>query len=856
MAAESKDNYYTKTQADDEFVSSNEGAEIQNRLDVILEQTPVQDIDTLSLETTETKTGVWYGGIHSEGTTAGWKYYIINNDGYTTLDVDVFSGNSSTNNPYCIYFYSDRYIFDDTTYISGAIPCTKAGDEKKEIITIPEHTKAIIVNHRTSSGDISVFASGYQESGRIVDIENEIDSILNSEEKVKDGLVIAVVDSSNSTKINRDAYEITITEQDVGVPLAAYLTYYDYYGLSGSTPVGLTIGGHTFTADEIGKQVYFTPLAEDVGKSLGLALRYAGNDDKKVWWEYLEDLGATVIPVCWSGASLTAHEESNLIRKTSHSWHDAQIRKLGVRIPGSMQRRAPDIIIMIRGLNDMTHAPYSLLTDGYFDNMDWSYPTTDEVTGGWGIKEGLSLWIKKVRDAYPFSKICIATQRSIKRINCSKFPINNGLYSLPQLNNALREAANFFGCHTIDLDRNGMTFENIYPYYVDDSSTIPTHTNNNGHKAIARQAIIDLKSKLDFIHLDHDGRESSLKMNVVYNLSNVTSTNNETIATLGEAYTTTLSPIENTTVVIRQNNADITSSAYNVSTGVVTISSVNGDIEIEASSSVTSYNIVNTLTNVTNSNNSSTIPEHNIYSAELISDAGYIKDSVTVTMGGADITSSVYSDGFISIPSVTGDIEITATATATIGGSYQIHNAQTGILNGAAPTQLNKSDLSKSITKFQTTTNISSGKGYALGGIYGKIFTATQSISDHIEFGTGSGGNTGVIPQANTKYISVCSNINQATSTLTIYAGNDESLTTPLGSGSRTATVSYPYSLYGSYSTSNQNYNTNFKLIETKLYDTSNNLIRDYVPATRLSDSVLGAYDKLTGEFVPIVVDQ
>ena len=669
-------------------------------------------------------------------------------------------------------------------------------------------------------------------------------------------MIISVLGASTSTKLDKDAYELTITEQDIGVPLSAYLTYYDYYGLSGSTPVGLTIGGHTFTDSEIGQEVYFTPTAEDVGKSLGLALRYAGNDNTKVWWEYLEDMGATVVPVCWSGSSITSHEESTKIRRTSYSWHDAQIRKLGVRVPGSMQRKAPDIIIMNRGGNDMTHAPYGLLTDGYFDDWDWSYPTTDEVTGGWGIKEGLSLWIKKVRDAYPFARIIIATGYNLKRINCSKFPVNNGLYSLPQLNDAYREAARFFGCQTIDFDCNGMTFENIYPEYINDSASIPTHPNNKGHAMLAKQAIIDLKSKVDFLHLDHEDRNSKLKMKINYVLSNVTSSNTDTSIALGETYTTTLSPTESTVVTIRQGGADITSKVYNASTGVVTINPVDGNISIEASWAGTSYTITNNLTHVINLNSETTIPELNTYDAWLSSDDGYIKDSVTITMGGTDITSTVYSDGHIIIPSVTGNVVITASAIETTGGSYKIFNKRTGLLNGASPTSYNMSNLSKAIVTFNTTDNLATSGGGAAGGIYAKIFCTFYNKSGHIEFGTAASSLTGVIPQTNTKYIAVFDNINQATSSLTIYAGDDESLTTPLGTTTRTATVNWPYAIYGTYSDTNQGYTTAVELYSTKLYDTTGNLVRDYVPATRLSDSVQGSYDRLTGEFIPIVVDQ
>lgn len=48
------------------------------------------------------------------------------------------------------------------------------------------------------------------------------------------------------------------------------------------------------------------------------------------------------------------------------------------------------------------------------------------------------------------------------------------------------------------------------------------------------------------------------------------------------------------------------------------------------------------------------------------SSLGYVVTSVTVTMGGADITSTAYNNGVITIANVTGDILITASATEVI----------------------------------------------------------------------------------------------------------------------------------------------------------------------------------------------
>lgn len=74
--------------------------------------------------------------------------------------------------------------------------------------------------------------------------------------------------------------------------------------------------------------------------------------------------------------------------------------------------------------------------------------------------------------------------------------------------------------------------------------------------------------------------------------------------------------------------------------------------------------ITNTLTHVSTNNNATYIEDGQSYSATLTADVNYTIDSVTVTMGGVEITSTVYSAGSITIAAVTGDISITAIATA------------------------------------------------------------------------------------------------------------------------------------------------------------------------------------------------
>lgn len=80
---------------------------------------------------------------------------------------------------------------------------------------------------------------------------------------------------------------------------------------------------------------------------------------------------------------------------------------------------------------------------------------------------------------------------------------------------------------------------------------------------------------------------------------------------------------------------------------------------------VPSYTITNTLTNVTNSNAAQSVDEYHSYVATLTANHGYAISSVSITMAGAD-ASQYYSNGTINIPSVTGNIVITATATEIV----------------------------------------------------------------------------------------------------------------------------------------------------------------------------------------------
>lgn len=74
------------------------------------------------------------------------------------------------------------------------------------------------------------------------------------------------------------------------------------------------------------------------------------------------------------------------------------------------------------------------------------------------------------------------------------------------------------------------------------------------------------------------------------------------------------------------------------------------------------YTITNELVNVTSSNGATSVTDGARYTAILTAADGYEISSVTVLMGGVDVTADVYADGVIAISAVTGNVEIMASA--------------------------------------------------------------------------------------------------------------------------------------------------------------------------------------------------
>lgn len=111
------------------------------------------------------------------------------------------------------------------------------------------------------------------------------------------------------------------------------------------------------------------------------------------------------------------------------------------------------------------------------------------------------------------------------------------------------------------------------------------------------------------------------------------------------------------------------------------------------------HTITNALTHVTTSNSAVSVEDQASYTAVLTPETDYAIKTVTITMGGADI-SDCYADGTIMIPAVTGDVVITAAAEAIVYGDIQIYSPNGVTLN-----------------KKYSGTNIVDGNGYYLTAV-------------------------------------------------------------------------------------------------------------------------------------------
>lgn len=242
------------------------------------------------------------------------------------------------------------------------------------------------------------------------------------------------------------------------------------------------------------------------------------------------------------------------------------------------------------------------------------------------------------------------------------------------------------------------------------------------------------------------------------------------------------------------------------------------------------YTITYSLTNVTSSKNDPTITGGESFTCILTADTDYALGTVTVMMGETDITNTSYANGTVSIPLVTGNIVITATATAlpvvkwdyTLGRlpSDNDDGISTAISSGSAVTATFDNEKGIYVTggstntqyaRFEPTAHTTIKKGY-----FETIFTIVSMGSSALVSGRLSNGTNGW----NVSFV----NSQTLSKAIAYYSGNTNTST------GRTCELNREYKLRIDY---DENGNNKIYVDDELIYD-GNAVSTYYTTASRL----------------------
>lgn len=364
------------------------------------------------------------------------------------------------------------------------------GTYENEQIVIPDDVTQIVMCGRNTS-----FPAPADPTAQITMSWYNLYQLVNDKVSASDfnGKKYSVMGDSIGTDNDGDTPLFTITANDVGQQITSWITWYDYNNSRNDSPSGTTktIGGVAITLEMVGTQQTFTPVADDIGKTLGTP-RYSYNGSAGVvpWWKILgERLGMVFdSSASWNGNSYTSHEENDNLRKIGYGWHPLQIARLANRDENG-NRIAPDIVFLCRGTNDATHTPFAKITT--FGDGNDQIPDNDIVNGSdYGFKEALAKTVSLIQNTYPDAKIYICTLSPFRRLGDNTFPMNNTYYTMQAYNKAVKEIAEYMGCNVIDFSKCWTFYNCVSGGFVNSSDF--THPVQKGHNAMCEQAVKDM----------------------------------------------------------------------------------------------------------------------------------------------------------------------------------------------------------------------------------------------------------------------------------------------------------------------------------------------------------------------------
>ena len=382
-----------------------------------------------------------------------------------------------------------------------------------------------------------------------------------------------------------------------------------------------------------------------------------GTVDDTYWKKLINSLGAKLgINDSWAGSRISNSSSTN----TGDVGPDACMASV-TRITNLGSNGTPDLILYYGGTNDAGTS----VTVGTF-NSNTTY-TTDLTTKTWSdFATAYKDSIMRLQHYYPFAKIVV-----LLPMYCSTY-YNMG--NLDKYNEVIKEVCDYFGVEYIDFRRCGVNSQNLTTMLGDG-----IHPRVKGFNEMYKY----LKNQLLSMY-SNDGVE-----NVVYTVTNTLSQNTNTDryikgVSAGGSYSATITGDSLAAIRVYMGGTNVTSTTYNSSTGVISISNVTGNI-IVTEAEIQTYTVT---TNVTggSATGSTIIAEGGNGTVYITPNANYrLPSTITVTKPSATTYSYDATNGTVSLSNVVGNVTITVVCEEYTPETYSITTSVTnGTYTGAS----------------------------------------------------------------------------------------------------------------------------------------------------------------------------
>lgn len=208
------------------------------------------------------------------------------------------------------------------------------------------------------------------------------------------------------------------------------------------------------------------------------------------------------------------------------------------------------------------------------------------------------------------------------------------------------------------------TFTPIFGYTLDGANVKVTMDGTDITATAYSGGRVYIESVTGEVHIEAEAAAQT-KFSVTNNLTGATTNNTATSVYSGKAYSAKITALAGYTmtgakVTVTMGGVDVSSTYAN---GTVYISAVTGDIVITVEAvEVKTYSIKYMLIGCASTNTAETVSAGGIFTTNIAPIDGYTLPTVSVTMGGIDVTASAVNGTAINIVGVSGDIVVRATA--------------------------------------------------------------------------------------------------------------------------------------------------------------------------------------------------